>query len=345
VTAPHLHSAAVPERLAFDPYRTDGLKWGYSMAQHSELMLACLEAVAPRRVVEVGAYAGDLTRVLVDWATPRGVSVTAIDPAPQPELVALETEREALHLVRETSLAGLPALPPDADAIVIDGDHNHWTVSRELALIAARADEAERQMPLVLFHDVAWPHARRDDYFDVEQIPAEARRLPLVGDRAGIVPWHADTVAGGMPYPLSAAHEGGPGNGVLTAVEDFAADRKGLRLAVVPAFFGFGVLWPEQAPWADAVAALVAGVDRDPFLARVEANRVLHLAREHELRTEVWALREELARRDTALRRLLDSRAFEVAEILSRLRVRLGIAPAASIVSRRLVRRALGEER
>lgn len=333
----------MPEPLAFDPYLNDALRWGFSMAQHGELLLGCLDAVAPRRVVEVGAYAGDLTRVLVDWAAAHDAKVTAIDPSPEPELVALESEREDLELVRQTSLQALPALGDDAEAIVIDGDHNHWTVSRELELIAAHAESAGTALPLLLFHDVAWPHARRDDYFDVEQIPAEARRLPLVGDGAGIVPWNDGAVTGGMPYPRSAARAGGVGNGVLTAVEDFVSGRQDLHFVVVPAFFGFGVVWPASAGWADDIARLLGPYDRHPYLARLEDNRVTHIAREHQLRTEAWQLRAQLAHRETALRRLLDSRAFEVAEVLSRLRVRLGIAPAASIVSRRQIRRALRE--
>ena len=32
------------------------------------------------------------------------------------------------------------------------------------------------------------------------------------------------------------------------------AEREGLRLAIVPAFFGFGLIWHEDAPWAGAVA-------------------------------------------------------------------------------------------
>ena len=54
---------------------------------------------------------------------------------------------------------------------MIDGDHNYFTVSEELRLIGERAPGAE--LPLLLFHDVCWPHGRRDDYFDPEQIPAD----------------------------------------------------------------------------------------------------------------------------------------------------------------------------
>ena len=39
---------------------------------------------------------------------------------------------------------------------------------------------------------------------------------------------------GGLPYKWPAAREGGPRNGVLTAVEDFVEARARLRLAVVP---------------------------------------------------------------------------------------------------------------
>ena len=64
--------------------------------------------------------------------------------------------------------------------MVIDGDHNYFTVREELRLIGERAPGAE--LPLLLFHDVCWPHGRRDDYFDAEQIP---RGLPAAdGGRA-----------------------------------------------------------------------------------------------------------------------------------------------------------------
>ncbi len=70
---------------AFDPYANDPLRWGVSLAQMRELMLACLDAVPARTVVEVGAFAGDLTRVLVEWAERTGARVQAIDPSPQDE--------------------------------------------------------------------------------------------------------------------------------------------------------------------------------------------------------------------------------------------------------------------
>src|SRR3954453_21153321 len=144
-------------------------------------MLPCLEAAGVRSVVEVGAFAGDLTRVLVAWAAGAGATVGAIDPSPQPGLVELAERHPELELIRETSLEALPRIPLP-DAVVIDGDHNYYTVSEELRLIGERAGDA---LPLLLFHDVCWPHARRDDYFEPDLIPDEYRQ-PVAGSRGGI---------------------------------------------------------------------------------------------------------------------------------------------------------------
>lgn len=323
----------------FDPFANDPDRWGTSMAQMSELMLPCLDAAGARFVVEVGAFAGDLTRVLVDWAARSGARVGAIDPMPQEPLVQLDRERPELELIRRTSLEALPEIPLP-DAIVIDGDHNWFTVSEELRLIGERAAGAD--LPLLLFHDVCWPHGRRDDYFDAEQIPAQLRR-PVAGGDGGLFPGELGIRPGGLPYPRSAAHEGGPHNGVLTAIEDFVAGREELRLAVVPAFFGLGVAWHQGAPWAGDIARILDPWDRNSLISRLEANRVHHLAQGHARLVETWGARERVARQEAVLRRLLDSSAFAVAERLSRLRVRARVATKHSVVSKDEIRRALAD--
>ncbi len=307
------------------------------MVHHSEALLACLNAVGAKSVAEVGAYAGDLTRVLVDWAGQADAAILAIDPAPQPQLVTLANEHEGLQLVRETSLQALPEIELP-DVIIIDGDHNYYTVAEELRLIAERATGPE--LPLLLFHDVCWPHGRRDDYFDPAQIP-ETFRQPIIAEGSGIYPGNPDAERGGLPYPRSAAHEGGARNGVLTAVEDFVADSDQLELVVVPAFFGFGAVWHQKASWADGVAQILKPLDRDPLLARLEENRVAHIAQEHSLRVELWDLQERQTRQQQVLRRMLHSSAFGIAERLSKLRVRAGVATGQSVISRSEIRRAL----
>jgi hypothetical protein len=287
-------------------------------------------------VVEVGAYAGDLTRFLLDWAGPAGARVVAIDPAPQPELADLDRQRQDLELIRATSLEALQTLTA-ADAYVIDGDHNYYTVSEELRLIAEHAPEDG--MPLLMLHDVGWPHGRRDDYYAPEQIPSEYRQVTHEG--GGLFPGLSEPQPGGLPYKWPAAREGGPRNGVLTAVEDFIAERDGLRLAIVPSFFGLAVVWHTAAPYAADLAELLDPLDRNPIIARLEANRTYHLAAVHQQLTAVTEARDQLARQQAVLNRLLQSSAFGVAERLSRLRHRIGIAPAQAIVGKDEVRRAL----
>jgi hypothetical protein len=322
---------------SFDPYSNDPDRWGVSMAHMAELILACLNAVQARTVTEVGAYAGDLTRVLVAWAEGSGALIRAVDPSPQEGLSVLDASSSRLELIRETSLSALARLPA-GDAVIIDGDHNYYTVGEELRLLAGRAGGAG--LPLLLFHDVAWPHGRRDDYFDREQIP-ESSRHPVIGERGGIAPGNPGVDPHGLPYPRSAAHEGGPRNGVVTAVEDFVASDPGLHLAVVPAFFGFGAVWHEEAPWAEKVARLLEPWDSNPILAALEANRVHQLAERHALRIELWEAQQQLNRQASLLQRLADSSAFGVAARLSELRVRLGVARWQPPLSREEIRRIL----
>jgi hypothetical protein len=219
------------------------------------------------------------------------------------------------------------------------GDHNYYTVSEELRIIAGRAGA---DLPLLIFHDVGWPHARRDDYYDPNLVPESARQS--IHEGAGVFPGEPGIRPGGLPYRYAAAREGGPRNGVLTAVEDFVAEREGLRLAVVPAFFGLGVVWPERAPYADAVADVLEVWDRNPLLERLEANRVLHLASSHFQMVQAARAGARAARQEAVLRRLLDSSAFGIAERLSRLRQRVGIATWASVVSKDDIRRALEDD-
>ena len=148
---------------------------------------------------------------------------------------------------------------------------------------------------------------------------------------------------GGLPYRNAAAREGGPGNGVLTAVEDFVAERDGLRLAIVPAFFGLGIVWATDAPYAAAVAEVL-----DPWDATRWSSGSRPTA------SSTWPRRTSRPRTPrcgSSARNGAGScssgcwsrRAFALAERLSRLRHRAGIATEQSIVSRDEIRRALDD--
>ena len=296
-------------------------------------MLPVLDAAGARSVVEVGAFAGDLTGLLLEWARASGARVVAVDPAPQSALVEMAERSPELELVRETSLEALRHIDLP-DVVIIDGEHNYWTVSEELRAIGDRAGGA---LPLLLFHDITWPHGRRDDYYRPDLVPDEHRQ-PMV-EWGAIHPDEPGVHPQGMFYPWAAAREGGPRNGVLTAVEDFVAARDGLRLAVVPAFFGLGAVWPADAPWASAVAEVLDPWDRNPLLARLEDNRVRHLAvsRHHTVSMEFKEEREDLL--DAMLGWLAGSRTFALAERIS------GLRRGTPAFTRDEVRRALDEGR
>lgn len=324
-------------RLSSDPMANDPGRWGHSLGNLAEIWLAALDAAGARCVVEVGAYAGDTTRILLDWAEVAGARIVAIDPEPQARLEQLADANPALDLVRATSLEALPTLTA-AEAVILDGDHNYYTVSQELRLI----DEHSGELPLIICHDVCWPHGRRDAYYSVEQIPESCRQPSVDGGR--LFPGEPGVRRSGLQFyhHRVAEREGGPGNGVLTAVEDFARAHTHLELAIVPAFFGLAVIWSRTAPWAAGVAAALAPYRDHPVIARLEANRVLNLARWESERARTqgahdpeW-LNEHWNAGADLLGRLLASRTFTVATWLSRL-YRRG-TPA---ISREEIRRVL----
>lgn len=305
-----------PERQQEDTFipPDDRYQWGASISDYGEVLYGCLAAAKAKTILEIGAFQGRLTEALLDWARKHDAGVVAVEIDPPAELREVQAAHPELTLVEMTSLEAIPASPP-FDAVIVDGDHNWYTVTRELEAIAARADSDEVPFPLVLLHDIGWPHARRDTYYAPERIPDEFRQP--VAHEVWLDPAVPGLAESGLFYDCAAVSEGGPKNGTLTAVEDFLASDAGagLRLAVVPAFFGLGVIWPESVEWSEQVAGLLAPYDRNPLLMRLEANRVQHLVR-----------RDVQAR---MLHQLAHSGTFKAAELMSRIR-NLG-TPAVSV--------------
>lgn len=291
---------------------------GHSMANFRELLYELFEIVGARTILEVGAYAGDLTEVIADWLAPRGGRVIAIDPEPQRSLSDLAARNDAVELDERLGLDALESLPA-AEVIVIDGDHNYFTVSAELRALGPRL--SGDSPPLVLLHDVCWPHGRRDAYYDSSRIPPEG--LPHAVEVGYLTPDDPEVVAEGMGFAGQelAAREGGPRNGILTALEDFVAEAgAGLRYAVVPAFFGLGIIWAETAPWADALTRIVDPLDRNPILVRLERNRVDRVVASARFEAQLWQLESERNQVVELLEELQLSRAFRIGALLSRLR-------------------------
>jgi hypothetical protein len=194
----------------------------------------------------------------------------------------------------------------------------------------------EGGLPLLICHDVCWPHARRDSYYAPERIPAEHRQKTVEGGY--VFPGDAGLREGGLIYRWPAVQEGGAKNGVLTAIEDFLKGRDNLRFVIVPAFFGLGVIWERGASYAEALETILAPWDRNPVLERMEANRVLHLASwQLEGGRAAWCA-ERLEPKNAILRELLVSRAYTMALALSRLARR-----GSPSISRERIRKSLEE--
>lgn len=250
----------------------------HSMSEFADVILDCLDIAEASRIAEIGAEYGGMSQRLADFAGRHGGRLTSIDPAPKPEF--LDWVRSTAHVahVPLPSLAAMPDLS-ETQAWVIDGDHNYYTVYHELMAVdaACRRDG----LPLLAFlHDVSWPCGRRDFYYAPDQIPAEWRH-PYDFD-AGV---HIDTDAilpgrgfRGSGQFAVATHEGGPRNGVLTAVEDaietMQANGRKLAWAHVPAVFGLGILFDMDATWSADVAARVAPLHNNPLLHSMEQNRL-----------------------------------------------------------------------
>jgi hypothetical protein len=106
-----------------------------------------------------------------------------------------------------------------ADLVLIDGDHNWYTVYHELKLLEKMAEKSGK-FPIVILHDTDWPYGRRDSYDSPGFIPLEFLKpcamkgmLPIVRELV-----EADGI---NSTQYNALYENGEKYGVLTAIEDF----------------------------------------------------------------------------------------------------------------------------
>ncbi|HEU0066191.1 MAG TPA: class I SAM-dependent methyltransferase [Sphingomonas sp.] len=250
----------------------------HSMSEFAETILQCMTIAKAKTIVEVGAEFGGMSQRLANHARDNGGTLTSIDPAPKPEFLDWVKGETHVRHIAKPSLEALPKLSK-VDAWVIDGDHNYYTVSNELA-IAHKLSGRDGKPFLAILHDVGWPCARRDQYYSPDHIPAE--HLQPHSWSGGVTPgdpgMRVDRGFRGMGQFAYARQEGGPRNGVLTAVEDFLedvrADGAELAFATIPAVFGLGIVFASDAPWSEEMAALLLPFHQNPLIARLEENRL-----------------------------------------------------------------------
>lgn len=205
-----------------------------------------VELVQPRQMLEIGAEFGWNTRHILAYCRAHGAKADIVDPAPGPGFM----ETIEPYLGKECTyrpLKGLDAIPQiePPDVALVDGDHNWFTVYNELTQIFARASDRKHTPPVVFLHDAGWPYARRDMYYAPETIELKERH-PFA--YRGIIPGQSDLTEKGLNgHFANALHEGGPRNGVMTAIEDFVNSRSTkLHLYKLPFFNGLSILVPEE---------------------------------------------------------------------------------------------------
>lgn len=172
-------------------------------------------------------------------------SYTIIDPCLDQDLAAKYAGDSRVHVVKSNSLDALASgerIGPasEFDSILIDGDHNWYTVFNELRLIRERT--LLRPGGMIFFHDVGRPYGRRDMYYQPETVPPEFRQEY---ERKGIVRGQSKLAdsEGSNRIHFNAVREGGPRNGVLTAIEDFVASHPSdYRFTRIKAQYGLGIL-------------------------------------------------------------------------------------------------------
>ncbi len=264
-----------------------------------------LEAAEVGRVLEIGALRGENTvQMLEDLGATTELHV--VDPVPAFDPADHEARFPGRYVFHQAlSLEVLPKLPP-MDAALIDGDHNWYTVFNECRQLAEVSRSAGASLPILMFHDVGWPYGRRDLYYAPEQIPAEFRqphaRQGMAPNRSKLKP------RGGLnPSMWNATHEGGPRNGVMTAVDDFVAGHdRPLRVIVLPLYFGLAIVVEEQL--LEAKPRLRAALDRletagvkDQLIALGETMRLRSMIFQHGIVTQRDEDLERLAHRYLAV--------------------------------------------
>jgi len=193
------------------------------------------------KILEIGAWKGENTINLLNHCKENKKTLEVIDPLPLFSKEEIQEEHGYDFILHESlSLKALPTIT-DIDTGLIDGDHNWFTVFNELNLIYKNHANAD-DFPIVLFHDVEWPYARRDLYYDPETIPTEHQQPYR---KAGLVPGSTKSQSDYHfnSHLYNANEEGGAKNGVLTAVEDFIQESSiEWVFEKVPFFHGLGIL-------------------------------------------------------------------------------------------------------
>ncbi|MBI3336589.1 class I SAM-dependent methyltransferase [Candidatus Peregrinibacteria bacterium] len=294
------------------PQKKSHIYGTFSTLWHS-VLFPILDALQPKTIVEIGSDQGHLTRRLLSFCQKRSGALHVIDPDPKYNPLDWQRDRgSTLHFHRAKSLDALPRIP-QYDLVLIDGDHNWYTVFHELKLIEKQALR-QKNFPVILLHDVTWPYDRRDAYYNPADIPEEHRK-PY--ERKGLDP-QTDVLQpyGGFNRRMChALASNGSRNGVLSAIEDFLRQTTvNLRFLSIPGIHGTGVIFSEDAcshtkEFLSFLHAMTGNTPLNNHLREIEKQRV-----------NMVIAHEELQRHMNTLKTTTDVLRSECTDLRARLR-------------------------
>lgn len=203
-----------------------------------------VEKTSAKHIVEIGSSRGVNTKQILKFGVKQKVKLSSIDPNPLFDTNDLKLHyKDFFDFYEAISLSALPKIK-DYNVVLIDGDHNWYTVYNELKIIEKYNDN--KSFPIIFLHDVAWPYARRDLYYNPENIP-EKYRHPY--KKAGMKEGQSKLLKEGGLNPRfnNVIFEGGKQNGVLTAVEDFLRETKNsLSFKMTKKHCGLGIIYSKN---------------------------------------------------------------------------------------------------
>jgi predicted O-methyltransferase YrrM len=248
----------------------------HSLSEARELIFDLIERLEIKTVCEIGSEGGFMSAGLHTlYKSGILTGLTVVDPYPT-AVVSAYADGLGCSVVAKTSAEALKTLNPH-DLYIVDGDHNYHTVYEELKSVLTTNPQA-----LVIMHDVCWPWAYRDLYYDVTTLPTEAV-LPL--GKGGLHPKSEGMVRYGFDglgqYEVASV-EGGQRNGVFNAVETIAEEFP-VAFSSIPALFGIGFLRSKSYAKEGRLQDLIDLGAIEPFIWRLEENRLTNYLRVIEL--------------------------------------------------------------
>ena len=164
-------------------------------------------------VVEIGAEHGHVTNKLKDMNFEKLIT---IDPSCNFDSTPNFT------FIKDISLNYLKTLTNNSvDVFLVDGDHNWYTVYNELNIIKDKL----KPDGIIFCHDTKYPWARRDMYYNKQNIPKE-----FLHEICKLFGFDCSN------------KENGEKNGVLTAIEDFIKENTTFKVDYIDYEFGLAII-------------------------------------------------------------------------------------------------------